>query len=78
MLTTLSPMLAAISIQQLVGVIFGIIIVGLIFWLLWWLVDYCALPAPFNKIAKVLLAVCGVFLLIGLLMQLLGHPIVTW
>lgn len=65
-----------ISISSIVSVLFTIIIVGLVFWLLWWLVDYLALPAPFNKVARVILAVAAVFILISLLLSLVGYPII--
>ena len=65
-----------ISISAVVSVLFFIIIAGLIFWLLWWLIGYCGLPEPFNKIARVILAVLAVFILIGALLSLAGTPIV--
>lgn len=61
-----------ISISAAVTVILYLVVGGLIFWLLWWLIGYCGLPEPFNKVARVLLAVLAVFVLIGLLLSLLG------
>ncbi len=76
----LPPMLflADISGQDVITTVFWIICGGLIWWLLVWLVDYCGLPQPFNKVAKVLLAVIAVFFLINLIMGLAGHPMMKW
>lgn len=66
-----------ITLSALVQVILFIIIAGVIFWLLWWLVNYIGLPEPFAKVARVVLAVAAVFVLIALLMSLAGHPIIA-
>lgn len=60
----------------MVKVIFQIIVMGLVFWLLWWLIGYVGLPEPFKKIALVILAILAVFFLINLLLSLTGRPIV--
>lgn len=61
-----------ISISGAVSIVLSLVIAGLIFWLLWWLVGYCNIPEPFNKVARVILAVLAVFVCIGLLLSLLG------
>jgi hypothetical protein len=66
-----------LSIEAVVQAVFVLIILGLVFWLLWWLIGYCGIPEPFNKVARVLLAVLAAFILIGFLLGLIGHPIVT-
>ena len=58
-----------ISLSAAVRIIFTIIVAGLIFWLLWWLVGYLTLPQPFDKVARVVLVVLAVAVLIGLLFQ---------
>lgn len=58
-----------ISLSAAVRIIFTIIVAGLIFWLLWWLVGYLTLPQPFDKVARVVLVVLAVAVLIGLLLQ---------
>jgi len=55
-----------------------IIVAGLVWWLLSWLVDYCGLPQPFNKVAKVILAVVAVLFLINAIMSAVGSPLMTW
>lgn len=63
-----------ISLQAAAMVIVYLIVAGLIFYLLWWLVGYCGLPEPFNKVARVVLAVLAVMVIIGILLSLTGGP----
>ncbi len=62
-----------ISISMVVSVIITIIIAGLIWSALWWLVGYCELKEPFNKAARIALAILGVLFLIGLLLSFVGE-----
>lgn len=64
-----------ISIETAVMVVIYLIVCGLIFGLLWWLIDYCAIPQPFNKVARIILAVLAVLVLINILLSFVGHPI---
>lgn len=62
----------------LVTVIVYIVIAGLIFGLLWWLIDFAAgqgMPEPFTRIARVVLVVVAVLAAIGILLSLVGQPI---
>lgn len=59
----------------LISLLVWIVIVGLIFGLLWWLLDYCHIPEPFNKVVRVVLAIAAVLFLINLLLGFAGHPI---
>lgn len=45
----------------------SVVVWGLIFWLLWWLLAQIALPEPFNKVATIILAVAAVIVIIGLI-----------
>jgi heme A synthase len=68
-----------ISVGALLSVLVSVIIVGLIFYLLWWALGKMGLPEPFNKIATVILVLVTVIVLIGLLMGLLsGAPTFRW
>lgn len=67
-----------ITLSSLVSGILFIIIAGLVFWLLFWLIAYIGLPEPFAKVARVILAVAAVFICIAILMGLAGHPVVLW
>lgn len=61
-----------ISITGLVHVLLVLIVVGLIFWLLWFLIGYVGLPEPFNKLARVVLMVFAVLICIAVLLSLVG------
>ncbi len=67
-----------ISAEALVTAVVFLIVLGIIFWLLLWLVDYVGLPEPFNKIAHVVLAVGAVLVIIAVLMGMIGRPLVRW
>lgn len=60
----------------LIGFLVWIIVIGCIFGLLWWLIGYVGLPEPFNKVARVVIAVIAVLLLINVLLGLVGSPLV--
>lgn len=65
-----------ISLSSAINVVVMLIVAGLIFGLLWWLVDYCGIPEPFHKVAKVVLAVLAVLVVIGILLSLVsGTPV---
>lgn len=61
-----------ISLSGMVSVIIYLIVAGLVFWLLWWLVGYVGLPEPFRKIANVVLAIAAVIVIIGILLSLVS------
>lgn len=57
---------------NLVSALIWLVGIGLIAWLLWWLVDYIGLPEPFSKVARVIIALVVVVMLIRLIMQVTG------
>jgi hypothetical protein len=63
---------AGVSVEGLISLIVWLIIVGLIFWLLWWFIGYIGLPEPFNKVARVLIGLVAFLILIYLLLGILG------
>jgi len=70
--------LAVISGEAVINGLIWLVVLGLIFWLLYWLIGVVGLPEPFNKVARVILAVAAVIILIGWLMNLAGHPLIRW
>lgn len=32
-----------------------LVVAGLIFWLVWWFIDYVGVPEPFNKVIRVVI-----------------------
>lgn len=61
-----------ISLAGLVNFIVYLLVAGLIFWLLNFLVDRLALGEPFTKVAKVVLLVAAVLIVIYALLGLIG------
>jgi hypothetical protein len=70
--------LAVLSGSTVVNAVIWLIIAGLIFWLLGWLVDYCAIGEPFNKIAKVVIAIVAVLLVINALLSIAGRAFIVF
>jgi len=62
----------------LVHLLVQLIVVGLICYLVWWLIGYIGLPAPFDKVARVIVAVFAVLFLINLVLGLSGTPLIRW
>lgn len=73
----MNTLLAAISSDSLVHAVIWLIIGGLIFWLLNWLVTYVGIPEPFNKVAKVIIAIVAVIFVINALLSIAGRPFIT-
>lgn len=63
----------------MVQLLITIIIYAVIFGLLYWLVDYIVrtvpIPDPFGKILIMAVIVIGVLMIIGLLLEIAGHPL---
>lgn len=74
----MNPYLAAISGDQLINAVIWIVVAGVIFWLVTWLISYVGLPEPFAKVAKVIVAVVAVVFLINALLSLAGKPFINW
>jgi hypothetical protein len=49
-----------------------VIVLGLVIWLLLYVIDAVPLPDPFNRVARVCIIVIGVLILILLLLNLIG------
>ena len=63
---------ASVSIEGLVHLLIWLVVLGLIFWLIWWFISYIGLPEPFNKVARVLIGLVAFVILIYLLLGILG------
>ena len=64
--------------SALITLLVTLVIGGLIAWLCWWFVDYCGLPAPFDKVAKVIIGLVVLVFLVNALLGLGGHPLINW
>ena len=61
-----------ISLSGAVTALVYLIIAGLVFWLLWWLLGYVDPPEPFRKVGTVILAILAVMVIVGILLSLVG------
>ncbi len=59
----------------IIGLFVTLVIFGLIFYACWWFLNYIGLPEPFNKVARVLLALVALIFIINLLLGLAGSPL---
>lgn len=57
---------------SLISLVVYILVLGLIVWLLHYLIDAIPLPEPFNRVAKAILLVVSVLIVIVLLLQFAG------
>lgn len=55
-----------------------LVVAGIICWLAWWFISYIGLPEPFNKVARVLVALVALVFLVNFLLGFTGHPLVKW
>jgi putative Mn2+ efflux pump MntP len=67
-------MLAALTESNITNAIVWIGCMGLIIWLLYWLIGKLAIPEPFNKIAYAVLAIVSVVFCIRILFKFAGNP----
>ena len=56
------------SIDALLNLVIVVVVAGLIFWLVWWFIDWVGLPEPFNKVVKVVIGLVALVFLIKILL----------
>jgi len=64
-----------IDIRRVVRFVILVIVAAVVFWLLFFLVDYVGLPEPFNKVAHIGLMIAAVLVLIGLILDAAGYDV---
>lgn len=64
--------------STLLTLLVTIVVAGLIFWLLWYFLDVCGPPEPFNKVARIVVALVAVIFLINVLMGMAGTPLIRF
>lgn len=57
------------GIETLVSLVVWLLIVGLIFWLLWWAIGQA--PEPFQRVGRVIIAIVAVLVLVYMLLGFL-------
>lgn len=61
-----------ISLSAAVHLVVYLIVAGVIFFLLDWLIRYVGVPEPFAKVARIILAIVAVLVVIGALLSFVG------
>lgn len=69
---------SAVSGEGLISLLVTLVVVGLICYLLWWFIGYIGLPAPFDKVARVIVALIALIFLLNVLMSMIGTPFIRW
>jgi uncharacterized membrane-anchored protein len=59
-------------VTSLIGLIIYIIVIGVVFWLLSYLIDNLPMDESFRRVAKIVLMVASVLIVIVLLLQFVG------
>lgn len=70
--------LAAISGSNLVNGLIYLLIMGIICWLLLWLVGMSPIPEPFKKVITWIIYVVAVLMLINWLLSLTGNAVIVF
>ena len=56
----------------MISLLITLVIYGLIFYAIWWFVGYVGLPAPFDKVVRVVIALIALIVVVDLLLGLQG------
>ena len=71
-----------ISLREVVTIILFLLAAGAVFGLLFWLILYCEKEFPgiplFFKVARIILVILAVLVLIGIILDFAGHPLIVW
>lgn len=59
-------------ISELIYLVVFIVVVGLVLWLLGYIIDLVPMQEPFKRVAKIALMVIGVLIIVMVLLQFLG------
>lgn len=67
--------LAALTLSGLLPLLIQLVVAGLIFWVILWFIGYVGIPEPFNRAARIIVALVAVIYVVNLLLSLsgLGH-----
>jgi hypothetical protein len=60
-------------ISTLISLVIYCVVLGLVMWLLLYIIDTIPIPEPFHRVAKVVVIVVGCLILIVLLLGLIGE-----
>jgi hypothetical protein len=61
-----------VTAQGLLSVLIYFVIIGLIFWVVWWFIGYVGVPEPFNKVLRVIVGLVALLIVVYFLLGLVG------
>lgn len=70
--------LADISGRDVGSLLIQLLIAGVVFYLVIWLVNWIGIPAPIDKVIKAIVGIALVIYLVNVLAALGGHPFIRW
>lgn len=60
------------DVSGLVSILIYLIVIGLIFYVIWWFIGYVGVPEPFNKVIRVIVGLVALLIVIYFLLSLTG------
>lgn len=65
-----------ITLSTLFSVVIWLLIAGVIYWLVTWLIAQIGVPEPFNKIIRIIIALIVFVIALNALLMLVGTPLI--
>lgn len=62
------------DISGLLSIVIWLVVLGLIFWLIWWFIGYVGVPEPFNKVLRVIVGLVALLIVIYFLLGIMPSP----
>lgn len=56
----------------MLALLIQLVILGLIFWAIWWFIGYVGIPEPFNKVLRVIIGLVALLYVISILLNISG------
>lgn len=63
------------NLDSLLSLLIYLVIIGLVFYAVWWFLGYVGIPEPFNKIIRAIVGLIALLIVVNLLLSLVGKPI---
>ena len=67
-----AAMAAPADVSGLLNLVIYIVIIGLVFWCIWWFLGYVGVPEPFNKVIRVIIGLVALIIVVNLLLGMTG------
>jgi hypothetical protein len=61
-----------VDFAEVVHLFIELVLIGLLFWLVWWFIGYCNPPEPFNKVLRVLVGLVAIVFLAYIIIRVMN------